>query len=155
MGGWGQSHPRLGSCDRFPSHLYQPSHPPPHIPLTPKSSIDWIPWATNWNLPIDINFDFNPVLVQPHGLFWGPSSVFVQNNLKYLTVRTHQEYVSNFPVHDGTGSFNLVPFTCNTIQSLFPVTRVHSQFTPISEPLINLWGTMGGFNESLKLWFYP
>ena len=47
---------------------------------------------------------------------------------------------------------NLTDFTRNPIQSLFPVTRVHSQFTPLSDTLLNMWGAMRGFSERLKLW---
>ena len=141
-GGWCQSHPRLGSCDRFPSLQCQPTHPPPDLPLTPKSSIDCPPQAPNRNLPIDINFDVNSVLVSHHKLFWGPSRVFVHNNFKSLTVHTHREYVSNFTLYNIMGSLNLTPFTWNPIRDLFPVTRIHSQFTPLSYLLLNLWGTM-------------
>ena len=53
----------------------------------------------------------------------------------------------NFPCNDVMGSLNLNPFTFNPIQSLLPVTGVHSQFTPLSESLINLWGTRNFINK--------
>ena len=68
-------------------------------------------------------------------------------------VRSHQEYFSNFPLHNVTGSLNLTPFMCNTIWALFPVTRFHSQFTPLSETLLNMWGSMRGFSEILNFAF--
>ena len=46
-----------------------------------------------------------------------------------------------FPCNDVTGKLNLNPLTCNPVRALFPLTRVHSQFTALSEPLLNQWGT--------------
>ena len=54
-----------------------------------------------------------------------------------------------FPYNDVMGSLNLTPFTCNLIRALLPVTRVHSQLTPLYDPLINLWGTMRVCSEGL------
>ena len=39
------------------------------------------------------------------------------------------------------GSSNLTPLTCNPVWALFPVTRVNLRFIPLSDPLLNLWGT--------------
>ena len=56
------------------------------------------------------------------------------------------------PCNDITGASNLTSFTWNTVWDLFPMNIFHSQFTTISNPLLNLWGSMKGFSESLKLW---
>ena len=89
-GGWGQSHHWIKSYDRPPPFNVSHLKPSPDLPLTPKSAIDFLPRAPNRNLPIDINFDVNPVLVQPHNFLWSPSCFFMQNSFKYLTVRTHR-----------------------------------------------------------------
>ena len=129
--------------------------PQPDLPLTLKPSTDCLSWTPNRNLPFDISFVVNPVLVRPHNFFWIPLCVFVQICFKPLAKLTRQEHVSNVSVHNVTGSLNLTPLTRNPVQTLFSVTRVHLHFVPLSEPFLNLWGTMRGFIESLKLWFYP
>ena len=57
-----------------------------------------------------------------------------------------------WPCNNVMASLNLTHFTYNTIRVLLPVTRVYSQFTPLYDPLLNLWGTIRGFSESLKPW---
>ena len=60
-----------------------------------------------------------------------------------------------FPCNNVTGSLNLNPFTCNTIQDLFSVNRFHPQFEPLPDPLLNMWGTMRSKINFIRLCLTP
>ena len=68
-GEWVQSYPQISSCTRLLSLQCQQPHPPPDLPLTPKSYIDCLHRSPKINLLININFDVNPVMVRPHKFF--------------------------------------------------------------------------------------
>ena len=134
--------PLIGS----PTFNGSPLNPQPDINLTSKYFFQWLLSPRAQSKPFLLYHwhhcsEVNPTLVWPHDLLWGPSHVFMHNVFKYLIVRTHQEYVSDFLWNGVTGSSNLTNFTWNTIRLLFPVTRFHLKFTPLYDPLLNLWGT--------------
>ena len=106
------------------------------IPSLPFSSLFWCqsrPGLTSWMF-------MSSFLCFLHHIF---------NSYQYVLSRTMYQIP---PCNNIKGLLNLTPFTCNTIQALLPVTKVQSQFTTLYDPLLNLWGTMRVFSESLKLW---
>ena len=133
------------------------TYPQPDLPLTPKSAIDFLPWVPNQNyflLPIDINIlmliqawydlttsnEFLPIF-SCIIIYYFINSTYSPGNLSQV-----------FLYNDVTWSLNLIPFTCNPIWVLFPVTRFQYHFTPLSDTLLTLRGAMMGFSESLNIW---
>ena len=133
---------------RIGYHTFNISHlnPQPDIPLVPKSASDLLPQSPNQNH----YFPAINITVLTSIPSWSDLTTFMRSFLCFCSQQCFnpRKYVLTgnmyrmFLCNNVTGSLNLIPFTCNTIRVLLPVTRVHSQFTPLSDPLLNLWVTM-------------
>ena len=134
--------PPIGSLRLNNIHL----NPEPDLPLTPNYASDYIPRSPDQNHsfpPIDITV-LTPILSWHHlttiydvlPLF--SCTIFLIPNITYSPAIC----LNVFPFDNVMGSLNLTPFMWNSIRFLFPVIRVCSQIAPLSDPLLNLLGTM-------------
>ena len=146
---WGDEvSPTLEKDPLIPPPPFNDTHlnPQPDLPLMLNYSSNCLPWELNINHylpPIDITVwcQSRPGLTSQCFMRLFPCFP-AKKYFKSLTVHTYWKYVSNLMCNYVTGSLDMIPFTCNTIRVLLPVTRVHSYFIPLFEKLFNLWDTM-------------